>query len=99
MSLTQKQLKHLRSLGHALEPVVLIGQGGLTDAVTREVDSALQIHELIKVRARVGDRDERNDIFEKLGTATRGVLVQRIGNVALFYRARAEKPKVMLPDA
>jgi RNA-binding protein len=99
MSLTQKQLKHLRSLGHALEPVVLIGQGGLTEAVTREFEGALTSHELIKLRARVGDRDERDAIFERLASETKSVLVQRIGNVGLFYRARADKPKIILPDA
>jgi RNA-binding protein len=99
MSLTQKQLKHLRSLAHAREPVVLIGQGGLSDAITREVEVALTSHELIKLRARVGDRNERNAIFERLAQETRSVLVQRIGNVGVFYRARTDKPKIILPDA
>jgi RNA-binding protein len=99
MLLTQKQLKHLRSLAHPLEPVVLIGQSGLSEAVTREVEGALHAHELIKIRARVGDRDERDVIFDTLANATTSTLVQRIGNVAVFYRARKEKPKIILPDA
>jgi RNA-binding protein len=96
-SLTEKQKKHLRGLAHAREPVVLIGQGGLSAAITGELDTALGAHELVKVRARVGDRDQRDSIFAELAQQTRSALVQRIGNVAVFYRPRKDKPRIILP--
>jgi RNA-binding protein len=95
--LTEKQKKHLRGLAHAREPVVMIGQGGLSPAITGELDTALGAHELVKVRARVGDRDQRDTIFAELAQQTRSALVQRIGNVAVFYRARKDKPRIILP--
>ena len=96
-NLTEKQKKHLRGLAHARDPVVLIGQGGLSPAIISELDTALGAHELVKVRARVGDRDERDTIFDELAKQTHSALVQRIGNVGVFYRARKDKPRIILP--
>jgi RNA-binding protein len=96
-TLTEKQKKHLRGLAHAREPVVMIGQGGLSPAITGELDTALGAHELVKVRARVGDRDARDEIFAELAQQTRSALVQRIGNVAVFYRPRKDSPRIILP--
>jgi RNA-binding protein len=95
--LTEKQKKHLRGLAHARDPVVMIGQGGLTPAITAELETALGAHELVKVRARVGDREERDSIFAQLSQQTKSALVQRIGNVGVFYRARKDKPRIILP--
>jgi RNA-binding protein len=66
-------------------------------AVTRELDVALGAHELVKVRARVGDRDERNSILDELAKGTGSTLVQRIGNVGVFYRPSKDKPRITLP--
>lgn len=96
-TLSEKQRKHLRGLAHSREPVVLIGQSGLSEGVTKELDTALAAHELVKVRARVGDREERNAIFEQLTKQTTSTLVQRIGNVGVFYRPHKDKPRIILP--
>jgi RNA-binding protein len=96
-SLSEKQRKYLRGLAHSRDPVVLIGQSGLTPAVTKELDTALGAHELVKVRARLGDRDERDAAFEQLVKDTQSALVQRIGNVGVFYRPHKDKPKIILP--
>jgi RNA-binding protein len=96
-SLTEKQKKHLRGLAHAREPVVLIGQGGLSPAISGELETALGAHELVKVRARVGDRDQRDEIFAELAKQTKSALIQRIGNVGVFYRPRKDKPRIILP--
>lgn len=75
----------------------MIGQSGLTEAVTRELEIALSSHELVKVRARVGDREERDLILDELASQTKSELVQRIGNVGVFFRAKPEKSKIILP--
>ena len=98
MELTEKQKKHLRRLAHPLNPVVLVGQDGDSAGVVHELDVALGAHELVKVRARVGDRDERNLLLDRLAAATKSQQIQRIGNVGVFYRAKRE-PLIMLPDA
>ena len=97
--LSDAQRKHLRRLGHDRQPVVLIGNPGLSPNLVAEMDQALAHHELVKVRARVGDRDLRDDLLAELASQTRSELVQRIGHVALYYRAHPEKPKILLPDS
>jgi RNA-binding protein len=98
MKLSTQQRKHLRGLAHALEPVVMIGQKGNSPAVAQELDNALTAHELVKVSIRVGDREQRDQTLSVLEQQTTSVLVQRIGNVGVFYRARKDKPKIVLPD-
>lgn len=96
MSLTESQCKHLRRLGHALKPTVLIGASGLTDGVVAEVESSLAHHELIKVRVRSGDREQRDAAIGEIVARTAAELIQRVGNMALIYRA-ADEPKIVLP--
>lgn len=96
-NLSEKQRKHLRGLAHGRDPIVLIGQSGLSAGVIRELDTALSAHELVKVRARVGDRQERDGILDQLAAKTGSALVQRIGNVGVFYRPHPERPKIILP--
>ncbi len=46
--LTNNQKKYLRKLAHDLNPVVMIGQHGLSEAVLSELDSTMKKHELVK---------------------------------------------------
>ncbi len=96
--LTDAQRKYLRRLGHDLNPVVLIGNSGLGPNLVAEMDGALAHHELVKVRARVGDREARDQMLAELAASTRSEIVQRIGHVALFYRVQPDKPRILLPD-
>jgi RNA-binding protein len=98
MALKEAQRKYLRRLGHERKPIVLIGQGGLSPNIVAELERALLDHELVKVRARVGDRGERDRILTELAGATGAEIVQRIGHVALYYRSNPEKPGILLPD-
>jgi len=91
MSLSEAQKKYLRGRGHALKPLIMVGESGLSDGLLAEYESTLDHHELIKVRVRVGDRDTRDAMIEKLCKDSSATLVQRIGNVALVYRANPEK--------
>jgi RNA-binding protein len=95
--LSDAQRKYLRRLGHDRNPIVLVGQGGISPNLVAELDRALTDHELVKVRARVGDRDVRDGILDELAKATGAELVQRIGHVALYYRPWKDKPGILLP--
>jgi RNA-binding protein len=70
----------------------------LSSNVIAELDRALRDHELVKVRARVGDRELRNEVLARLADAAGAELVQRIGNVALYYRRNPDKPGIVIPD-
>jgi RNA-binding protein len=99
MPLTEKQKKHLRRLAHPLSPIVMLGNAGLTPNVVKELERALADHELVKVSARVGERNARDTALDDLAQQTGSEIVQRIGNVGVFYRRSAQMPKVLLPDA
>jgi RNA-binding protein len=98
MELSEKQKKHLRRLAHPLSPIVMMGNAGLTDGVVNELDRALTDHELVKVSARVGERDARNEALATLAARTSAQLVQRVGHVGVFYRRRQDLPKILIPD-
>ena len=97
MALSEAQKKHLRRLGHALKPLIIVADTGLSESLLREFEATLAHHELIKVRVRVGNRDSRDAIITELCTTGSAVLVQRIGNVALLYRENPERRKIRLP--
>lgn len=82
--------KKLKAQAHSLNPVVIIGQAGLTDAVIKEINVALDAHELIKVKTRA-ERDERGAMREQICAQTKAELVQAIGQVAVFYRLNPKK--------
>jgi RNA-binding protein len=97
MSLTKPELKHFRGIGHNLNPIVTIGDNGLTEGVQQELERALSDHELIKIKLAVGDRDQRKDIISELCKQHKAELVQSIGKVALILR-RADKPNPKLSN-
>lgn len=82
--------KKLRVLAHGLKPVIIVGQGGLTDAVLAETEIALNTHELIKVKIRA-ERDQRNQISEKMCATTGATLIQSIGQITVIYRLNLNK--------
>ncbi|HEX6832385.1 MAG TPA: ribosome assembly RNA-binding protein YhbY [Rudaea sp.] len=97
MPLKPAQKRYLRGLAHALNPVVLLGNKGVTEAVVKEMSIALDRHELVKVKLSGADKDERGAQIEELAKTTGAETVQSIGKVATFYRRNAEEPKLMLP--
>lgn len=97
--LSEKQKKHLRRLAHPMNPVVMLGNAGLTEGVVKELERALADHELVKVSARVGERSARDAALDDLARQTSSEIVQRIGNVGVFYRRSKQIPKILLPDA
>jgi RNA-binding protein len=98
MALSEKQRKYLRRLAHPMSPIVMLGNAGLTEGVVNELDRALTDHELVKVTARVGEREARNEALAALATRTSAELVLRVGHVGVFYRRRADLPKILIPD-
>ena len=99
MELTERQRKYLRGLGHALSPVLLIGNAGVTPAVIAEAIRALHDHELIKVKFRGAEREARDAGLDQLASATQSILLQRIGHTALYYKRRIDRPGIVIPDA
>ena len=52
MTLSPAQKRFLRGMTHHINPVVIVGDKGLTENVLEEIEIALDHHELIKVKLR-----------------------------------------------
>lgn len=96
MSLTGKQLRTLRGLGHHLKPVVMVGKAELNEQVIAATEEALDSHELIKVKLQEGCLAERRSVAEQLAAASGAQIVQVLGRNILLYRA-APEPRLHLP--
>jgi len=90
VSLTPRERVSLKGRAHALEPVVQVGNAGLTDAVVAEATRALAAHELIKVRVGGADRDERATTITALCERTDAALVQKVGKIVVLWRPRED---------
>lgn len=86
--LTSVAKRELKARAHALKPVVLVGQRGLTPAVIASVDEALNAHELIKVRLPAGERAERVLQAGQIASGLNAEVVASIGRVLILYRPR-----------
>jgi len=98
MPLTGKQKRYLRGLGHALNPVVFIGQQGVDARNIEAIANALAAHELIKIKLLEGYAGDRHQTGAELAAKTAAELVQVLGKTILLYRASEEKQCINLPD-
>ena len=93
ISLTGKEKKHLRGLGHHLEPVVYVGREGLSEALLKSTREALKAHELIKVKLGQNCPVEKKAAAEQLAAQSGATLVQLIGKTVLLYLPNPDLPK------
>ena len=98
IQLTPSERKEKRADAHHLDPAVMIGSAGLTPAVSREVDAALQAHGLIKVRVALEDRDAREAVLAALAEELGAAPIQHIGKLLVLWRPVAPKEKVERDD-
>jgi putative YhbY family RNA-binding protein len=91
--LTSARRSELRAQAHKLNPLVIIGDKGLTDEVVAEIDRTLKAHELIKVRAATDDRKAREAWMTQICERLQAHAVQQIGKVLVIYRENFDKPR------
>jgi RNA-binding protein len=93
-ALSPSQRRELRAKAHHLNPVVIVGQRGLTAAVLHEIEVNLLAHELIKVRVFSEDRELREAMLERICAAFDAASVQHIGRLLVLWRPAPEKAEV-----
>lgn len=97
MTSSKKTIKYLRTLTHHLSPVVLLGAQGLTANVHREIDKALQSHELIKIKLGNIENEQQKQWIDHIIETHQAVLVQWLGHTASFYRENKKERKIIIP--
>ncbi|TFY99336.1 YhbY family RNA-binding protein [Ramlibacter henchirensis] len=98
LELTIAERKAHRAEAHHLDPVVMIGNDGLTPAVVRETDAALDAHGLIKIRVLGDDRAQREEIYLQLADRLNAAPIQHIGKLLVLWRPKAKKEKAADED-
>ena len=98
IQLTPAQRKVHRAEAHHLDPVVLIGGDGLTAAVRKEIDAALNAHGLIKVRMFSDDRVAREAAFQSLAEDLSAAPIQHIGKLLVLWRPKVDKERAADED-
>ena len=95
--ITGKQRSYLKKLAHDLDPIVFIGKNDLTENIIKEIDSLLELRELVKVKIQEGSlldaKDTANVVADMLGAE----FVQAIGRKFVLYRRAKEEPQIVLP--
>ena len=86
MQLDNETIKRLKSIGHELKPIVMIGNKGITPAISEEIDRALSDHELIKVKLPAGTKHERDIVSTEIATTANANVIHTIGHMALLLR-------------
>jgi RNA-binding protein len=98
IQLTPAQRKIHRSEAHHLDPVVMVGGDGLTDAIKRETDAALNAHGLIKIRVFSDDRTAREAMLQTLADALSAAPIQHIGKLLVLWRPLPDREKAVNED-
>lgn len=97
MSLSGRQKRALRALGHGLKPVLTIGKQGIAETVIQQLEDNLLAQELVKVKILKSCPQTMSGIAETLSGRTGAELAQSIGRSLLFYRPHPENPAIKLP--
>lgn len=98
LEINSAQRRELRARAHALHPVVMVSDGGLSDTVMQEIDRSLNSHELIKIRVFADEHAARNALMLEICETLSAAAVQHIGKILVVYRPnpdaaeRAKKP-------
>ena len=97
LEITSKQRKILEKAAHNLDPIVIIGQNGVTDSLVQMVLNSLKAHELIKVKFN-DFKDDKRELTENLCNSCGALLVRIIGNIAILYKEQEnpEKRKIKI---
>ncbi len=96
--MNSRQRKYLKGLAHKLKPVVYIGKGGVSAEILKATHTALDDHELIKIKF-IDNKERKRALTDKICRQTSSHLAGMIGHIAILYRASRNpaKHKIKLP--
>lgn len=92
MEINSKVRKLLEKYAHDIQPVVIVGGNGISDALKQKVCAELEAHELIKVKFN-DFKDEKRILSEQLAQDCSALLVRVIGNIAILYKQNEDPAK------
>ena len=93
--MNSEKKKQFKAKAHLLNPVIMIGQAGLTESVLKEIEITLDTHELIKIKIRA-EKEDRKQICDQIIERSKAELIQSIGQIIVIYR---KKPNIEVKPA
>ena len=94
--LTSKQRAYLRGLANTMEAIFQVGKGGVNYALIAQVDDALRVRELIKVRVLETSPESVKEVAQAVAEGTKADVVQVIGSRFVLFRRNPKEPKIEL---
>ncbi len=98
IELSPAERKVHRADAHHLDPLVMIGNAGLTPSVLKEADAALKAHGIIKIRVFSDDRPAREAMLRSLADQLDAAPIQHIGKLLVLWRPKPAKERVIDED-
>ena len=95
--ITGKQRSYLKKLAHDLDPIVFIVKNDLTENIIKEIDSLLELRELVKVKIQEGSLLDAKDTANEVADMLEAEFVQAIGRKFVLYRRAKDDPQIVLP--
>lgn len=94
--LTSKQRAYLRGIASTYDTIFQVGKGGISENLIQQVDDALRVRELIKLRVLDTCEYSSREAGEILAEATKSEVVQVIGSKFVLFRRNPKKPVIDL---
>lgn len=95
--LTGKQKRFLRAKANHLKPIFQVGKTGVSENMVVQINEALEKRELFKISILQNCMEDKETVAEQVAKATKGEIVQIIGNVIVLYKESLENKTIQLP--
>ena len=97
--MTSKQRAYLRGLANTMEPILHAGKGGISDAMIKQADDALEARELIKGKVLETAPASAREVAEEIAAKVNAQVVQVIGRTFVLFRQKEKDSQIKLPRA
>jgi len=97
--MTSKQRAYLRGLANTMEPILHAGKGGISDAMIKQADDALEARELIKGKVLETAPGTAREVAEEIAAKVNAEVVQVIGRTFVLFRQKEKDSQIKLPRA
>ena len=95
--LTSKQRAYLKAMANSIDAIFQVGKGGVPDTLIKQVDDALEVREIVKIRVLNNSPTDAKDAAQEIAHKTSSELVAVIGGRFVLYRKSVKEPKISLP--
>lgn len=97
--MTSKQRAYLRGLANTMEPILHAGKGGISDAMIKQADDALEARELIKGKVLETAPATAREVAEEIAAKVNAEVVQVVGRTFVLFRQKEKDSQIKLPRA